>query len=54
LAGVFIGCLACKPQFGVLFPVALLAGWCGEPGVSRSRLRPARRFLERGMRFLIC
>src|SRR5260370_15250178 len=25
LAGMFIGCLTCKPQFGVLFPVALLA-----------------------------
>jgi arabinofuranan 3-O-arabinosyltransferase len=25
LAGVFIGCLTCKPQFGLLFPVALLA-----------------------------
>jgi glycosyl transferase family 87 len=25
LAGVFIGCLTCKPQFGVLFPVALFA-----------------------------
>lgn len=25
LAGVFIGCLTCKPQFGVLFPVALVA-----------------------------
>jgi len=25
LAGVFIGCLTYKPQFGVLFPVALLA-----------------------------
>jgi arabinofuranan 3-O-arabinosyltransferase len=25
LAGVFIGCLTCKPQFGVLVPVALLA-----------------------------
>jgi arabinofuranan 3-O-arabinosyltransferase len=25
LGGVFIGCLTCKPQFGVLFPVALLA-----------------------------
>jgi hypothetical protein len=30
LAGVLIGCLAYKPQFGVLIPVALLAGgrWC--------------------------
>lgn len=26
LAGVFIGCLTYKPQFGILFPVALLAG----------------------------
>jgi arabinofuranan 3-O-arabinosyltransferase len=26
LAGVFIGCLTCKPQLGVLFPVALAAG----------------------------
>ena len=26
LAGVLIGCLAYKPQFGVLIPVALLAG----------------------------
>jgi hypothetical protein len=26
LAGVFIGCLTYKPQLGVLFPVALLAG----------------------------
>lgn len=25
LAGMFIGCLTCKPQFGLLFPVALLA-----------------------------
>jgi arabinofuranan 3-O-arabinosyltransferase len=25
LAGVFIGALTCKPQFGILFPVALLA-----------------------------
>jgi hypothetical protein len=25
LAGVFIGCLTCKPQFGVLFPIALVA-----------------------------
>jgi arabinofuranan 3-O-arabinosyltransferase len=25
LAGVFIGCLTCKPQFGILFPVALVA-----------------------------
>jgi arabinofuranan 3-O-arabinosyltransferase len=26
LAGVFIGCLTYKPQFGILFPVALIAG----------------------------
>jgi arabinofuranan 3-O-arabinosyltransferase len=26
IAGVFIGCLTYKPQFGILFPVALLAG----------------------------
>src|SRR5947199_372602 len=26
LAGVLIGCLAYKPQFGVLIPIALLAG----------------------------
>jgi hypothetical protein len=26
LAGVFIGCLSYKPQFGMLFPVALAAG----------------------------
>jgi arabinofuranan 3-O-arabinosyltransferase len=26
LAGVFIGCLTFKPQFGVLFPLALIAG----------------------------
>jgi hypothetical protein len=25
LAGVFVGCLTCKPQFGVLFPIALVA-----------------------------
>src|SRR5204862_7518902 len=25
LAGVFIGCLTYKPQFGILFPVALIA-----------------------------
>jgi hypothetical protein len=30
LAGVFIGCLTYKPQYGVLFPVALVASrqWC--------------------------
>jgi arabinofuranan 3-O-arabinosyltransferase len=30
LAGVFIGCLTYKPQYGILFPVALLASrqWC--------------------------
>ena len=26
LAGIFLGCLTYKPQFGVLFPVALVAG----------------------------
>jgi hypothetical protein len=26
LAGIFIGCLSYKPQFGILFPVALIAG----------------------------
>jgi hypothetical protein len=26
LAGIFIGCLSYKPQFGILFPVALAAG----------------------------
>jgi Glycosyltransferase family 87 len=26
LAGVFIGCLTYKPQFGILFPIALVAG----------------------------
>lgn len=26
LAGVFIGCMTYKPQFGILFPVALVAG----------------------------
>jgi hypothetical protein len=30
LAGVFLGCLTYKPQFGILFPIALVAAgeWC--------------------------
>ena len=34
LAGVFIGCLTYKPQFGILFPVALIAAGQGRACVS--------------------
>ena len=37
LAGVLIGLLAYKPQFGVLIPVALLAGGRGAPSPRRWR-----------------
>ncbi len=34
LSGVFIGCLTCKPQLGILFPVALVAGKQWRAGAS--------------------
>ena len=52
LAGVLIGLLAYKPQFGVLIPIALLAGrrWSTHRGRGRDRRRAGCDQLRRARR----
>ena len=45
LAGIFIGCLTYKPQFGILFPVALVAArqWRAIVSAAVTAVAPGRR-----------